>query len=82
VARLLPPAIKLLRTLKFCDDACSEPRTEEAHQLCDLGLMLLKQIADRLTGGKALEPARFPGQIVLPRLCYKFNAAHQREWAG
>lgn len=28
VARLLPPAIKLLRTLKFCDDACSEPRTE------------------------------------------------------
>lgn len=44
--------------------------------------MLLKQIADRLTNGKALEPARFPGQIVLPRLCYKYNAAHQREWAG
>ena len=28
VARLLPAAIKLLRTLKFCEDATTEPRTQ------------------------------------------------------
>lgn len=28
VARLVPPSLKLLRTLKFCDDASPEPRTE------------------------------------------------------
>jgi hypothetical protein len=37
VARLLPPAIKLLRTLKFCDDACSEPRTEVGWEQGSLG---------------------------------------------
>ena len=46
---------------------------QEAHQLCDLGLVLLRQIAGRLTRGKPLEPGRFPGQVVLPRLCFRPN---------
>lgn len=33
VARLLPAPIKLLRTLKFCEDATDEPRTQ-VRQTC------------------------------------------------
>ncbi|KAL4859210.1 Sister chromatid cohesion protein PDS5 B-B [Chlorella vulgaris] len=71
VSRLLPPSLKVLRTLKYCEDACEEPRTEESLQLCDLGLMLLKLIADRLTNGKHLTLASFPGAVVLPKRCFR-----------
>lgn len=131
--RLLPAPLKLLRTLKFCEGASPEPRTQvgqadgwgccggtllsggcglapagarreprrahshlfarplptheraqEAHQLCDVGLMLAKAIADRLRGGKGggAEPARFPGQVVLPRMCFRPNLGDRSEWLG
>jgi hypothetical protein len=73
VARLLPAPIKLLRTLKFCEDASEEPRTQEAHQLCDIAMAQMRQIAARLLKGKEqpAELGRFPGQVVLPRLCFR-----------
>lgn len=131
--RLLPAPLKLLRTLKFCEDASPQPRTQasgcgcglgcragsgagggaatlcaaslrppapqphltrthppaprvqEAHQLCDMGLLLAKAIADRLRGGKGAadaEPARFPGQVVLPRMCFRPNLGDRSEWRG
>ena len=44
---------------------------QESLQLCDLGLMLLKLIADRLTNGKQLTLASFPGAVVLPKRCFR-----------
>ncbi len=52
---------------------------QEVHQLCDLALLLLKQISMRLTKGKPAEPAHFPGQVVLPKLIFRPNL-QQREW--
>jgi hypothetical protein len=33
--------------------------------------MLLKLIADRLTNGKQLTVASFPGAVVLPKRCFR-----------
>ncbi|KAL4458690.1 hypothetical protein ABPG75_013555 [Micractinium tetrahymenae] len=77
VARHLPALLKMLRSLKFCEDASGEPRTQEAHQLCDIAMVLLRQIALRLTKGKPAEPGRFPGQVVLPRMCFRPNMQGQ-----
>lgn len=54
---------------------------QEARQLCDLGLLLIKAIADRVCSGKfnAAAIARFPGQVVLPRMCFRPNLGDQSE---
>ncbi len=126
LARLLPAPLKLLRTLKFCEDASDEPRTQvgwlrctagmaimamhggcgghggacrsrpchpafspplaqEAHQLCDLAMVQLRLISGRLLKGKEQAPelGRFPGQVVLPRLCFRpTNLQQQGETQG
>ncbi|KAL4420139.1 hypothetical protein ABPG77_010355 [Micractinium sp. CCAP 211/92] len=77
VARHMPALLKMLRSLKFCDDASAEPRTQEAHQLCDVAMVLMRQVALRLTKGKPAEPGRFPGQVLLPRMCFRPNMEGQ-----
>ena len=48
--------------------------TQEAHTLCDLALVTLKLVADRLThGGKGLQPSHFPGTMAVPRQLYRAN---------
>lgn len=42
-------------------------------------MVLLRQIALRLTKGKPQEPGRFPGQVVLPRILFKPNMEGQSE---
>lgn len=138
VARHMPALLKMLRSLKFCDDASAEPRTrvrsrsqalgtfacaagaleaptgarfaaslpssrgpvlallvllyrprcraprwppplQEAQQLCDVAMVLMRQLALRLTKGKPAEPGRFPGQVVLPRMCFRPNMEGQGE---
>lgn len=51
----------------------SRPCVQEAHQLCDLAMAQLKAISTRLLRGKELpgELGRFPGSVVLPRLCFR-----------
>lgn len=52
---------------------------QEAHQLCDIGLVLSRAIGDRLRGGKpAAEPPRFPGTVTLPRICFRYVQQQQQ----
>ena len=55
---------------------------QEVHQLCDLGLMLLKQISMRLTKGKPAEPGHFPAQVVLPKLIFRPNLQQREQGPG
>lgn len=61
------------------------PLTQEAHQLCDMAMVQLRQISGRLLKGKEQAPelGRFPGQVVLPRLCFRpTNLQQQGERGG
>ncbi|GAB4821978.1 hypothetical protein N2152v2_009024 [Parachlorella kessleri] len=73
IGQAIPPTIKLLRTLKFCEDTSpgEQQRSEAAWQLCDIGMSLVKALADRATKGKPLEVGRFPGSVVLPRMFFR-----------
>ncbi len=45
-------------------------------------MVLMRQVALRLTKGKPAEPGRFPGQVLLPRMCFRPNMEGQGERLG
>lgn len=47
---------------------CAPPFAQEVRQLCDISMVLVRQIADRLTKGKPQQPGSFPGSVMLPRI--------------
>lgn len=59
-------------------------RLQEAHQLCDMAMAQMRLITARLLKGKEQPPelGRFPGQVVLPRLCFRPTNLQQQGEAG
>ena len=77
-ARQSAATLKILRQLKFCDvlgleggPEADEAATYAAHQVCDMALMLAKQLTQRALVGHQLRVGKFPGALTLPKLCFK-----------
>ena len=82
-ARLLPPVLKLLRTLKHCRDShAEEPRTDEARAVCDMALALCKAITLRASKGKPIEQGRFPGTVLVPKQLFVSAVGEEGESGG
>ena len=78
IARQSAATLKILRQLKFCDvlslsgdEQTDDAATSAAHQVCDMALMLAKQLTQRALIGHQLKVGRFPGALTLPKMCFK-----------
>ncbi|KAJ7523458.1 hypothetical protein O6H91_18G050900 [Diphasiastrum complanatum] len=62
----LPAILEIFRTIKRTEDATETPRTNNIHLLCDIGLVLAKDL-----GRKKSYSGAYPGEVPLPSMFYK-----------
>lgn len=86
VSRRVGAVQKLLRRLKYCKvlsiDVSEEDdpvATTSAHQLCDIALLLVKQLIQWAAAGQTLPLQKFGGKVVLPKGCFKGETGLERE---
>ena len=69
--------LKLLRTIKATEDASLEPLTEHVHLMCDLGLILAKQLVKLVIKDEAVTMPKVGGGVPLPRHLFRPFSKHR-----
>lgn len=66
----LPAIDKVLRTIKYTEDATAEPATQNMYMLCDMTMALANAIVERHCPGSAAQ-GRFPAGVPLPKSFFR-----------